>query len=550
MVTPAASHKERLLRHYTKRLLAFVLLYLETASCSADWVNHGGNILNHRSASSKIGVGNVGGLALKWKFRVGGDVTATPSISARDEVIYFPSFNGNLYALDANTGRVVWQRNLSSLEAGALARATPVIAGDVLLVNLLYPPIVMALNRSTGDRIWATPRLDANPVAIITMSGTVHDGFYYVGTSSAEETLATNCCSFQGSLLKMRVSTGEVIWRTSMLPDNGRRPGGYAGAAVWGSSPSIDKAHGLVFIATGNNYQVPSSVVRCQEQHKTTNTSDMIPVGEDPCLDPGNNAESIVALDLESGRIVWSTHLGGYDVYSLICYNASTKPAECASTLGPDYDFGEAPMLLHIKDGNSRKKCIVVAGQKSGIVWALDCTTGRIVWWKKAGPGSALGGASWGSATDRKHVFTNIANFYNLDFPLLSLDGHTKHVTTTTTTKGGGWVALDAMTGNLLWAVANPAPNINSSIDGGAPAFGPVSTSHGVLWATSFDADGHVYALHARTGAILWSYHTGATVYGGFSVGDSCVYVGHGYSESAAIGGANGTFLFAFCLPS
>ncbi|MCO5611479.1 hypothetical protein L7F22_065732 [Adiantum nelumboides] len=331
-----------------------------------------------------------------------------------------------------------------------------------------------------------------------------------------------------------------------MLPDNGGRVAGYAGAGVWGSSPSIDKSRGLLFVATGNNYQVPSSVVQCKEQSEQGGGVETGGFTPDHCLDPNNHADSIVAIELDIGKIAWSKHLGGCDVSSSICSNTSTKPAQCVSTPGPDYDFGQAPMVLYLPCSSKsylNTSCIVVAAQKSGIMWALDCSTGDIVWYERAGPGSALGGSMWGSSTDGKHVFKGISNYYHLDFELKSLHGNDSG-----TTNGGGWVALDAATGDVKWAIANPAPNIDPNVTEGASTFGPVSTSHGIVWATSFDAHGHVYAIDSRNGAILWEYQTGATVYGRFSIGDSCVFVGNGYNASIALGGTLGKFMHAFCL--
>jgi len=74
---------------------------------------------------------------------------------------------------------------------------------------------------------------------------------------------------------------------------------------------------------------------------------------------------------------------------------------------GPDFDFGSAPNLLTIvKHGTERD--MVGAGQKSGVYWALDPDTGATIWATLVGPGGALGGIEWGSATDGKHIYVAI----------------------------------------------------------------------------------------------------------------------------------------------
>ncbi|PQQ06764.1 polyvinylalcohol dehydrogenase-like [Prunus yedoensis var. nudiflora] len=59
---------------------------------------------------------------------------------------------------------------------------------------------------------------------------------------------------------------------------------------------------------------------------------------------------------------------------------------------------------------NGTRRDIVVAVQKSGFAWALDRNNGSLVWSTEAGPGGIGGGGTWGAATDKKRVYTNIAN--------------------------------------------------------------------------------------------------------------------------------------------
>ncbi|EFJ14344.1 hypothetical protein SELMODRAFT_423793 [Selaginella moellendorffii] len=145
------------------------------------------------------------------------------------------------------------------------------------------------------------------------MSGTAYQGSshqcdvitsgYFVGVSSAQEVFEPDCCSFQGSFQKLDLRTGEVLWRTSMLPEGS----GFTGAAVWGSSPPIEKRRRLIYIATGNLYTAPREVEEC-EAARATNTTGRNP--DDPF-----HHESVVALDLDSGEICWAARLGELDVW-------------------------------------------------------------------------------------------------------------------------------------------------------------------------------------------------------------------------------------------
>ena len=197
---------------------------------------------------------------------------------------------------------------------------------------------------------------------------------FYVGTSSLEELLGIEqCCIFRGSLSKLDIKTGAILWQTFTLPDNHGERGEYAGAAIWGSSPSIDVQRNLVYVATGNLYSAPLNIQECQEQQN----NQTVPTQPDQCIEPDNHSNSILAFDLDSGKIKWYRQLGGYDVWFLACSNLSTP--NCPSGPNQDADFGEAPMMLRIYL-NGTMLDIVVAVQKSGFAWALDRYDGSLVW--------------------------------------------------------------------------------------------------------------------------------------------------------------------------
>ncbi|KAL3501360.1 hypothetical protein ACH5RR_035809 [Cinchona calisaya] len=329
-------------------------------------------------------------------------------------------------------------------------------------------------------------------------------------------------------MVKLDARSGTILWQTYTVPDNGGKVGGYAGAAIWGSSPSIDVFRGLVYIATGNLYNAPSEVLKCEEAQ---NNQTSPPSGPDQCIGPDVHFDSIMAFCINFGQILWSTRLSGSDIYYYACLVSPNNP-NCP--LGPynDADFGEAPVLLIITS-NGKKRDIVVAVQKSGFAWALDRDNGDIVWFKRAGPGSIQGGGIWGAATDGKRVYTNIVNGDRLPFTLAQ---------STQTTTAGAWAALDANTGEILWSTANPSNKTSP---------GPVTIVNGLLFAGSVAPNGPFYAMNAKTGDIVWSYNTGATIYGGASASYGCVYIGIGYSIGVAVlhpTWTTGNSTLAFCV--
>ncbi|KAL2330009.1 hypothetical protein Fmac_017590 [Flemingia macrophylla] len=503
---------------------------------SQDWLNHGGDMFNRRYANKeyKISPQTAPNLRLKWKFYAGKDITATPAIY--NGILYFLSWNGNVYAVKEADGSLVWKQNLGNLTGlnatgivqnvnSTVSRSTPTIAGDFLIVGIYGPAVVIGLKRTSGDLVWKTT-LDYHPAALITMSGTYYNGSYYIGTSSLEEGASIEeCCIFRGSFAKLNAQSGAMVWKTYMLPDNNNTRGAYAGAAIWGSSPSIDVNRNHVYIATGNLYSAPQRILECQERQNNQTK----PTQPDECVEPENHSNSILALDLDTGNITWYRQLGGYDVWFVACNNAST-PNCPPSGPNPDADFGEAPMML-TSYVNGTKKDMVVAVQKSGFAWALDRNNGNLVWFTEAGPGGQAGGGTWGAATDERTVYTNIVNSEAKNFTLAP---------SKMTTTSGGWVAMDSSNGKILWSTANPSNSTSN---------GPVSLANDVVFAGSVDKMGSIYAINGKSGKILWSYQTGGSVYGGMSISNGCIYLGNGYNVSLGYPNlSGGTSLFAFCV--
>lgn len=121
-------------------------------------------------------------LRLRWSFYAGKDISATPAVA--NGVVYFPSWNGYLYAVNAFNGALIWEQNLSKLTGLSgtgivvnvtVSRSTPTIAGDLLIVGIYGPAVVVAVSRSNGRLVWST-QLDPRPRSQITMSGSFYMG--------------------------------------------------------------------------------------------------------------------------------------------------------------------------------------------------------------------------------------------------------------------------------------------------------------------------------------------------------------------------------------
>lgn len=136
-----------------------------------------------------------------------------------------------------------------------------------------------------------------------------------------------------------------------------------------------------------------------------------------------------------------------------------------------------------------------------------------------AGPGASEGGGIWGAATDGRRVCIQTLP--------------------TATEKTSLLMQIQGRFCGQLQTLAMTLPKH------------PVTVANGVVFAGSVASNGPIYAMKANTGRILWSYNTGATVYGGISASYGYIYVGSGYSVDLAKFHPTwtaGTSLYAFCV--
>lgn len=465
----------------------------------------------HQDNEQKVSTANVAGLEPRWVFQAGGDVSATPTVD--EQSVYFTDWAGGIYRLDADTGAVRWARKVEDYTGipGSISRSSPVLDGRRLIFGDVSGPgaHVVAVDREDARLLWLA-EADPHPMARVTQSPIVFRGRVYVGVSSNEAAAATDpaypCCSFRGSVVALDAETGMVVWRTYMSAP------GYWGAAVWGGTPTVDAERRLVFVTTGNNYSVPGAAAQCVRERPL---SDAL-----ACLPDDNYFDSVVALDLDTGAVRWATRVQSYDSFNLACgAPGSTDEGNCPSPTGPDYDLGAGSNLFTATVGG-RAQDLVGAGQKSGIYWALDRASGRVVWRTQVGPGSPEGGIMWGSAFDGKYLYTANANARRADHALVPSGKHTQT---------GSWSALDPATGRIVWQTAAPEDNQIPGPLAWTP--GPVTVANGVLYAGSMQGNGPMYAMDASDGRILWTFASGGSVNSGPAVANGIVYWGSGYTR-------------------
>ena len=459
-------------------------------------------------------------MELKWAFGFDGDVTAFGAPTVFEGTLVTGSASGSVYALDARSGCVHWV-----FQADGPVRSAPVPAADAASTLLFFGDQIgwfYAIDAASGQLRWKK-RVEAHEGTRLTGSPAVHNGVVFVPAASWEETRALDptypCCTFRGSVTALRMHDGGVVWKTYMV-GRPKRTGGTAsgvatfgpsGAGIW-STPTIDTARGALYVTTGDNYSAPASA-----------TSD-----------------AVVALALNDGHVRWTQQTTRGDVFTVAC---AQRPA-----CGPDYDFGASAMLLRAADGRD----MLVAGQKSGVVYALDPDRkGRILWSARVGNGGTFGGVQWGMAADGRHVYAAVSDVVRL--PVAAGTGRVG-AATFDPVQGGGLTALRISDGTKAWFA--PGRHCEPPRPGCSPAqSGAVSAIPGAVFSGSID--GHLRAFSSDDGALLWDVDTvrdyatlngvagkggsldgaGAVIVGGM------VYVNSGYPR---FGGMPGNVLLAF----
>ncbi|GAB1269550.1 PQQ-binding-like beta-propeller repeat protein [Aurantivibrio infirmus] len=479
------------------------------------WNGWGRDLENTRyQPDPGLSVEDVKKLKVKWTFAYpNGRHNSQPTLVGNQIIV--AAAPGRVYSLDADTGCTQW---VYDPDAGV--RATVVVAPIPGTSPVKYGAFVgttdrfiHALDLQTGERLWKT-QVGELAEARVTAAPIVYKDKLYVSMSSFEETAAVNpdyeCCHFRGNVVALDLKTGKIDWRTYVIAEapkqhrinkNGKPMFGPAGAAIW-SSPSIDAKRNLLYVATGDSY------------------TDVKEEGSD----------SIVAMSLDTGKIVWQNQVTENDNFLVGCFGRGGH-ANCPEELGPDFDFGSSVIVRNVGD-----KSYGLAGQKSGIMYAVDLNdNGKIAWEKKLGEGSALGGIQWGSAADDKTVYVPV----------------TDTAVFNPTLRKPGLTALDIATGEQRWHTPAPkcGPEVRRCNNGISAA---ISVMPGALFAG--DLQGMFRAYSTEDGKLLWEFDTtqvfksinGLDVHGGSinatgpTIANGKVFVNSGYGGIMNAGGMGG----------
>ena len=492
---------------------------LTDPAASPAWNGWGADRGNTRFQTAKaagLSADQVPRLKLKWAFGFPAGLSTYGQPTIVSGRVFIASDNGYVYSLDANAGCVYWSFEAKAAMRNAIS-VGPVQGHGAAKYAAYFGDLkanVYAIDARRGALLW-TRRVEDQSTARIAGAPKLSDGRLFVPVSSFEEFAASNldypCCTFRGSVVALDANTGKQLWKTYSFAEplrpvrknsKGTQLWAPAGGSVW-NSPTVDTKLHAVYFGTGDS-----------ETYPAPKTSD-----------------SVMAVDIDTGKTLWSfqgtvndSFLGGCDD------DAPNRSENCPPHQGPDWDFGSSPMLRTLPSGQR----ILVAGQKSGAVFAFDPDSNGALLWKTSvlapdeKPPSAYGAIVYGGAIDDRNVY----------FPLRS----------------GSMIALNLATGQRAWqtplSAVNPASGvavIQSAAITGIP---------GAVFVGGWD--GKLQALSTSDGRIIWQFNTarsfqtvngvaakgGAMGSAGPTVAGGIVFMGSGYAVFS--GEQAGNVLLAF----
>ena len=437
------------------------------------WGLDAGNGHSISAAAAGLDRTSIGKLKLKWALAFPDVLYSRSQPALAGGALFVGGDDSTVYALDPKTGCAHWTFNAAGAVRSGVILGTWK-AGDAAAPRVYFGDVLgkeYALDARTGKVVWSRA-IDAHPNATLTASPAYHEGVLYVPVSSLEEPAAAvpthECCTFRGSVVALDAGNGAERWRAWMVGEpkplgknaKGVTKYGPSGVAIW-SSPVIDVKRRLIYVATGDNYSEPTTAL----------------------------SDSVVALDIKTGAVRWHYQATRDDAWNVSCGYADGS--NCPGKGGPDFDFGSAPVLAKGADGREA----VLAGQKSGLLYALDPDTGKLRWNRRIGRGGVFGGIHFGIAAQGGKVYVPVADL---------ADGGTYILPARP-----GVYALDVATGKEIWS-APAAVTACGSKPFCHPGYGAaISVTPDLVLAGSMD--GHLRAFDALSGHVLWDTDTNQT---------------------------------------
>jgi polyvinyl alcohol dehydrogenase (cytochrome) len=443
----------------------------------------GFNVANTRNQTSDISADNVATLTLALTHVAAGSKEKRGTPAVTQQVVY-ASEARELVAFNRASGCEYWR--FAAADRSSLLLGNNIIRQSsiqYLPAQGTQPPLVLAgdayanmyaVDARTGKKVWSAFVGVDTAYSWVTGSPVIFEGTMYLPIASKEVVttvlnVLTPCCKSHGALQALDPYTGKIKWtyHTVTNASYDAKTGFYgpAGMSLWGT-PAIDAANRAVIIGTGQNLSLPTTT----------------------------NEDSIISLDLATGKVRWVFQAQANDSWNGACEAPAYLglSGRCAPKQGRDLDFGAPPIVVNLPGG----KPAILAGGKNGVAYALEPKTGAVIWSQQLGAGGKLGGIHWGMAVDATRVYAAVTDL-DAGKAVVPVAGATP-----------GIYALDLLTGKRLWE--RHFRHTYNGADYDSLFSAALSVSRDVLFAANLN--GEVLALRTSTGEELWRFNTAIAV--------------------------------------
>lgn len=335
-------------------MLWFALLVASTLLAAGEWPSQRHDLDNSGAVSGPTQARTVH-LHFRWKFEAASRITSTPVVVGG--LVFAGTWAGDVVVLDAETGALRWRRSLGANPDEAYGGPRGVIGSVAVSRGRAYAVsgscTAAAFEAASGKALWrrsiCTTRLNDDTYASPVVAG----GLALFGIDQIQDRPTD-----RGRVVALEAATGRTRW--ALYPQRYRGSGTGISA-----TPAIDSQRGIAYVATGN----PTPV-------------DAPPPGDDPWSD------SLLAVDLSSGRIVWAY-----------------GPVHPHDTR--DDDFFASPNRFTVGEGARRRTCIG-DGNKDGSYYVVDASNGRERWRQALLPEAASATIVGTAAVGRETVFVPV----------------------------------------------------------------------------------------------------------------------------------------------
>lgn len=263
------------------------------------WGNDPANTRFQSAAAAGLPASEVPNLKVKWAFGYPTGLSAFGQPSIVSGRVFVGTDIGFVYSINADTGCVYWSYQAKGSVRTAITVA-PVKGHGATKYAAYFGDShanAYAVDAETGELLWIT-RIDTHFVARVTAAPNVYDGRVYVPISSSEEFSASSldypCCTGRGSVAALDGSTGKIIWKTYVVPtpvprgknSKGVQLWGPSGGSVW-NSPTLDVKRHAVYFGTGDGQTDPAP----------------------------DTTDAVMALNMKTGKVLWFYQVQAGDAF-------------------------------------------------------------------------------------------------------------------------------------------------------------------------------------------------------------------------------------------